>query len=266
MVAVEIRKGYADTSIGQLHYRRAGEGDFVILLHQTPTCSEVYEPLMHYLAPHVAVVAPDTPGFGMSSAPARQFTIPEYVGVIKELLDALNISATHVFGHHTGATLACEMAASLPRRVKRLIMSSPVCLDEEERKRRIDQLPNLGITEDGSYLKKMWDDMVGRARGEDLPLKIKHREITWRLKAGPQLFEMVKTVYNYDMANRLPLLQTPTLVLAGEFDRMRHAAEHAVRLIPEVEHKIVPGGHPNWLEIQQPEELARFILEFIRRG
>ena len=137
---VEIKRAYVDTSIGQMHYRYAGEGDSLVILHQTASSSEAYEPLMGLLASRFSVVAMDTPGFGMSDAPPRPFTIPDYALVLQEALDGMGIATTSVFGHLTGASIASELAASAPQRVEKLILMRPVCLEAEELKRRLDQI------------------------------------------------------------------------------------------------------------------------------
>ena len=63
-----MRRGYADTAVGQVHYREAGEGEVVVLLHQTASSSIMYYRVMPYLAGRFRVVAMDTPGFGNSDA------------------------------------------------------------------------------------------------------------------------------------------------------------------------------------------------------
>ena len=260
---MEIRKAYVDTSIGQLHYRHTGSGEPLLLLHQTPSCSEVYEPMMGLLGPGYSMVAVDTPGFGMSASPPHTYTIPEYAAIILEFLDALQIATTTVFGVHTGATIACELAASAPHRVNRLIASTPmVFFSEEERTQRLQRIAPLVLTEDGSYLQETWEDLVGRQQGDGLPLEIKHREISWRLKAGPRYIDTIVAVYNYDPPSRAHLIQAPTLILAGDLEMGFDGAKEAARLIKGSRFCPIPGGR-NWLEIEKCKEVAQLIDDFI---
>ena len=46
-----IRYGYADTPEGQVHYREAGSGPAVVLLHETPLSGATYEWALPLLAP-----------------------------------------------------------------------------------------------------------------------------------------------------------------------------------------------------------------------
>ena len=70
-----LRRHYIDYDGGQLHYRRAEPPPGVarrvpvVCLHQTPTSSLEFEPLMRELASDRVVVALDTPGYGGSGGP-----------------------------------------------------------------------------------------------------------------------------------------------------------------------------------------------------
>ncbi len=264
---VEIKRAYVDTSIGQMHYRYAGEGDSLVLLHLTASSSEVYEPLMGLLASKYSVVAMDTPGFGMSDAPPRPFAIPDYAAVLQEALDGIGIATTSVFGHLTGASIASEFAASAPHRVEKLMLMRPVCLEAEALKHRLDQIvggsiPTMELNEDGSYLKGVWDDLIGRQAGQRLDHETRHREMIWRLKAGPRFFEAPMAVFTFDMPGRLPLVQASTLVLTGENDSNQSGAKLATSIIKQAQLQLVPGdGH--WTEIEHYKEMARIITEFL---
>lgn len=60
------------------------------------------------------LVAIDTPGFGGSFDPEDWPSLGDYADQIIASVDALEIEAFHIFGHHTGASLAIEIAALLP--------------------------------------------------------------------------------------------------------------------------------------------------------
>ncbi len=259
----EIKKAYVDSSIGQLHYRYVGEGDRLLMLHQTPSCSEVYEPIMQLLAPYFSIIAVDTPGFGMSPYPPHTYSIPEYAEIMLEFLDALSIEKTSLFGHHTGACTACELAASAPERVDKLIASKPILwFDNDSRRERLARVTPLVLTEDGGYLQETWEDFVGRQQGDAIDLDIKHREITWRLKAGPRYVDTIKAVFTHALQDRLPLIEAPTLVIAGEFERGVDGAKAAAELIPRARFQLVSGGR-NWFEIEKYQEVAEIIRDFL---
>ena len=259
----QVRRGYQDTSIGQVHYLYAGAGEPLLLLHRGAATSEVYVQLMGLLASDFAVVAVDNPGFGMSDHPPRPYTIPEFIQVVLEVLDGLQIDTTNVLGHHTGCALACELAAAAPKRVRRLILSGPPRFDEQEARRRLSMILPLDISDDGTSLTLKWDYRTGvAAAGSNASLEDLCRELSWRLRAEARFMEGPRAVFGYDMASRLPSIEAPTLVVAGEHDWLREAVEPTALLVRNSRQHIIPGG-TNRIEIQHAPELARVIRQFL---
>ena len=108
---MSVHRGYAAVSFGQVHYRYAGRGDkpVLVLLHQTPSTSEMYVELMQALEQDFRLLAPDTPGMGMSDMIDGELTIAGLADSIAEFLDEIGIDHCFVFGHHTGALLYCTV-------------------------------------------------------------------------------------------------------------------------------------------------------------
>ena len=72
---------------------------------------------MAELAGDVPTIAIDTPGYGESFKPTADPSMA-YIGkIVLEALDGLNVDRFHAFGHHTGASIALELACSAPDRV-----------------------------------------------------------------------------------------------------------------------------------------------------
>ena len=129
-----MRRGYADTPQGQIHYRTDGSGELVLLLHQIFLSSAEYNDIIPRLAQSYRVIAMDTLGHGNSDNPpggisaykdykVDDFTIEDHADNIVSFLDALDINKASLVGHHGGATLAAEVAASYPDRVDKLVLS-----------------------------------------------------------------------------------------------------------------------------------------------
>src|SRR5580700_1341608 len=114
----EIRRGFADTPGGQIHYRTAGSGPIVLMLHQTPRSSDEFLDVIPAFAKHFRVIAMDTIGYGDSYRPLDKSTkIADFAKAAVQLLDYLEIGRAHVVGHHTGSVIAMELAAVHPDRV-----------------------------------------------------------------------------------------------------------------------------------------------------
>ena len=264
----EVLSAYADTSHGQIHYRYAGEGPPLVLLHQTASSLEQFEVLMPFLVPRYRVLALDTPGYGMSDPLSHPPTVANYAASIVAFLDALGIDRTSFFTHHTGAAIACEVAAACPDRVETLVVYG-VPQDEEpyeELRARIRPFP---LREDGTHLMEMWEDITGRVREGLFPrpyskeaLEIIQREVIWKLMAGERYGEGYEAIYAYEILERLPLIQAPTLVMSGHQDTLRRALEPVAARIPRARTRMVEGGS-YFTTFDDPELLSREILDFL---
>ena len=63
---MHIERGLVPTSQGYIHYRAAGSGAPVVLLHMNQQSSAMYLELMAVLAPELRAIAIDYPSHGMS--------------------------------------------------------------------------------------------------------------------------------------------------------------------------------------------------------
>ena len=105
-----IKKAYADTSGGQCHYRyQSGASDPIVFLHQTPSSSQMFEAIMRRLQDY-STYAIDTPGFGQSFHPDHVPTMAEYSAWLVEAIQSIAIDRVHLFGHHTGSSMAIQIA------------------------------------------------------------------------------------------------------------------------------------------------------------
>ncbi len=106
-----------DGSLRRVHYRRAGKGPPLLLVHQSPRSSAEYVPLMSRWAEHFTVLAPDTPGFGDSQPlPLLRPECEDYADAVVALLDALGLAQVGAYGFHSGAIILVTAARRHPGR------------------------------------------------------------------------------------------------------------------------------------------------------
>ncbi len=265
---VTIRRAYADTPYGQLHYRHAGEGEPLLLIHQTATSSYAYEPVMRRLAPSCRVLAVDTPGYGMSDYPTnREYTAADYARAFAAFLESLGIERASVFGHHTGASWACELAAAFPEKVDKLIIDGTPYWEDPIN----DFLSNvhpIELKDGGEHLAETWQELSGRIEpffprpfSEDT-LRTLHWEVLFKLIAGERYHEAYVALGHYDIMSRLPHIEAPTLVMSGEHDGLRRTVEPVAARLKRARTHIGPGG--SYLKTyEDPEALAAAILDFL---
>ena len=115
-------RGLVRTRWGQIHYRTAGDGPPIVLLHINQQSSDLYRELIAGLAPAFRVVAVDYPSHGASDHLRDQPTIADYADCVDAVMQALGHVRYAVLGEATGAGVAIELAGSRPDRVTRCVL------------------------------------------------------------------------------------------------------------------------------------------------
>ncbi|WP_336205281.1 alpha/beta fold hydrolase [Nonomuraea sp. LPB2021202275-12-8] len=213
-----IEFGYARTPYGQIHYAECGQGDPILLLHQTPRSWDEYREVLPLLGRSHRAVAMDTLGFGASAQPATH-TVEAYALGVLALMDALGLESAAVAGHHTGGVIAIETAARAPERVARLVLSSTPLVDAEARERRRRgrrPVDNATERQDGSHLTELW---AGRAAfyPPDRP-DLLARYVRDALAVWPGVGLGHQAVAAYRMEERLGLICCPVLCVGASAD------------------------------------------------
>ena len=101
----------------RVHYRRAGSGPPVVLVHQSPRSSAEYETLIAEWAAHFTCLAPDTPGFGESAPlPMNNPHVNDYADAVLAFMDAMGLPQAGAYGTHSGAITLITAAKRAPQR------------------------------------------------------------------------------------------------------------------------------------------------------
>lgn len=257
-----IQKGYVNINDGQIHYRMttSQSGPPLLLLHQTASSSQMYEGLMQRLEGDFFMLAPDTPGFGQSDFPPTAPTIDDYVNVLLQALDHFDAPTWAVFGHHTGASIACEMAVTSPERVSHLMLSGPPYMDASERQHWLQNaITPMVIQADGSHLTQIWRRVTRHNPGPTPALA--HREAVDNLRAGERWHEAYVAVFSQDFPKLLSQVACPTLLMCGEQDLLRPHFQPACDALPTAHHVTVPG---TTLAVDEhPDAVAATIRSFL---
>lgn len=108
----------------RVHYRRAGSGPVVVLLHDVPGSSAALDHATSRLAGSATVLAPDLPGqAGSQSLPAGAARDLDAHGAhLLRWLDTLGVDVVHLRGVGIGAAVALAMAVRAPQRVASLVL------------------------------------------------------------------------------------------------------------------------------------------------
>lgn len=127
-----------------IHFRYAGTGPPLLLVHGNPQYSLTWRTIGPILAENYTVIAPDNRGAGESSLPPDgNYSAAASADDLKGVLDFLNVTSAYVFAHDKGVGMATALAAKYPDTVRRLGVSEYV-------------LPGFGY-EEASAPAPFWD-------------------------------------------------------------------------------------------------------------
>lgn len=271
MAEARLRRGYVDHGAGQVHYRIAGEGQAgvppLLMLHPTPKSGWIYEGLMLSLAAKGrVVVAPDTPGYGASDSLPGEADITDYADANFALIAALARDGVlppgpvDVLGYHTGSVTSCAMALARPDGVRRVVLFSLPFYDAEQRAAKLQGLASWPRpVADGSHIQRMWQ-IVGGLCDKRVSPEWQHRSVVENLRAvdSPAGY---RAVYRYDLAEHLPRLRQPVLLINAE-DDLFEQTRRARPLLPGAEYRELPGAAHGMFDLDR-ERIARIVDAFL---
>jgi len=150
-------------AVHQTHFRQAGDGPPLILLHPSPLSSEFMVPLVDLVADKVTAIAPDTPGYGQSDPlPAAASDLVPYVHWLAGLVRKLGHSSVGLYGSATGAQIAIQFARVHPEMTRYLVLDNAVHFHADERQDILaNYFPDLSPQADGSHLQRAWEMSSG---------------------------------------------------------------------------------------------------------
>ncbi|MXW44739.1 MAG: alpha/beta hydrolase [Gammaproteobacteria bacterium] len=262
-----IRKQYVDGPHGQVHLRvagaEAGSGRrSVMCFHMSPNSGLVYESILAELGRDRLAVAPDTPGFGASDAPAKPPEIEDYADAMEAVADQLGLDEFDLIGYHTGSKTAVELGLRRPEQVRHVVMISAPLFTKEELDEHRSLYAAKPIAEDGSHLVMRWKGFI-RWHRKHHGLEKAAAMFTESLRGGDKYWWGHRAAFNYPLWERMPTLKVPLLVLNPEDDLWKQSLR-APELIRNGGMVNLPGWGHGFLDAYTPIAGA-MLREFFDR-
>ena len=190
---MQIRQNYVNIGSEEhqqlVHFRTAGTGPALVMLHASPMSSATLVPFIRVAAEFNTVVAPDTPGYGWSDPlqdPAEDLT--GYVKALYSFTRRLGLESFGLYGTATGAQIAIEFSKTYGARVEYLILDNAAHFTDEERDNIVSgYFPDLTPDVTGSHLTRIWS----MARDQCLFFPWRQATPETRLPAGGVNTDMV---------------------------------------------------------------------------
>ncbi|MEO7132109.1 MAG: alpha/beta hydrolase [Dermatophilaceae bacterium] len=266
--AVDVAAGgpvrrYVETPTGRVHVRvfspTTGAAQALrplLLLHANPGSGEGLEPLGRAIGTSRPVIVWDTPGHGLSDpfsdefAQSNPLTFEEtYTRVVRNVLDALDIPVVDVYGTHTGAGLAAELAITEPDRVGAVVLDGvPLFDDDPDLVESVlaHYFVDLRPDTHGSQLRRAWvssadmglwwpwfNHTTGGARAtQPYAAEMLSSMVTDMLRSAPHYDRSYRAAWGWRGSERLPLLRRPVLIGTTLTDPLAAMTPTALRLMP----------------------------------
>jgi len=274
----------------EMFYRYAGpdSAPVIVLLHGFPSSSYQYRNLIPFLATRFRVIAPDYPGFGLSSMPARnrfRYTFAHFAELVDGLLEMLHVKSFALYMMDYGVPVGLRLALKHPRRLTAIVAQNgspyseafgafwgPVREFWEDHRSRTkrDQMKQLltlertknlytaGVEDKtridpSAYLTDQY--FLDRPGNDEIQL-----DLFYDNRTNTEIFPAIHKFFRSS--------RPPALILWGENDPIfdKAGAEAYRQDLPDAEIKFIPSGHcalEDRFDLMAPaihEFLSRYLL------
>ena len=269
-----------------IFYREAGpkNAPVVLLLHGFPSSSHMFRDLIPLLADKYHVIAPDYPGFGYSSQPARaqfEYTFDNLYNVVDKFTRAVGVDKFTAYVQDYGSPIGLRFMLDQPERVTALIVQNGNAYD-------------VGLAPIWDPIKAYWAENTQQRRdalrgfvaerttvfqySEGVPAERRNPDAWRHDQAGldrPGNDEIQLDLFG-DYRNNVKMYpafqasfrkhQFPTLVVWGKNDPIFTAqGAHAFKKdLPKAEVHLIDAGH--FALETHAAEVAGYIREFLPRA
>ena len=263
----------------RLHYRIAGSGSAIVLIHGYAQTGTMWSPVIADLARDHTVIVPDLRGAGASGKPAGGYQKKQLAQDVHALVAALGYKDAAVVGHDIGLMVAYAYAAQYPEQTRRVVLMDAF-------------LPGIGNWKDMWLMRDLWHFhfygetplklVEGRERiyfehfwndfAADKTKSIPEsaREVYAAAYAQPggmragfeyfKAFEQDATDFQQLASTRLTM---PVLVISGERSGGSFLVDQVRMVADDVTGKVISGsGH--WLMEEAPQEVIPVLTAFVR--
>ena len=200
---------------GKIHYWRGGSGSPVLLVHGLGGCTlQDFGRLAGPLAKRHHVICVDLPGYGLSHAVSFPQSVSSQADFLREFLDKLQISQTHLLGNSMGGWIALKFACQNPQRIRKLVLTATAGI-------RFDPPPlDIFKPKDEQGMLRLLQYLLHK------PVKLPGWFVRDWLRTSRQRRQAVREMLDSMLTaqdlldDQVCKIQIPTLILWGEHDRL----------------------------------------------
>ena len=250
----------------RIHYRDAGTGPPVVLVHGFPFDSGLWEPQIRELSRHYRVIAPDLRGFGASDLPG-DYSVDRLADDVAELIAALGLKHVVLGGLSMGGYVAFSFYRRHAELLNGLILSDtrPDSDSDETRANRTRLAALARRAGSAAVADELLPGLLAATtRGQTPDVVDALRTLMTSQTPGAIESALFAMANRADSRSLLPKMQLPVLVTGGAEDSLTppgQIEEWAAKL-PDFRLAFIPGaGHV--VNLERPDEFNALVTGFL---
>ena len=252
-----------------LHYKRAGNGQPVILLHGLFGALDNLGRLARHLSAQFEVISIDLPNHGLSPH-SDNVSYEHMASQVSDLLAQLGLKNVAILGHSMGGKVAMQLAIAQPDLINTLLVADIAPVRYTNRHDKVFAALNAIRLDQLSNRKEALDILIAADIDHGtaqflLKNLVKHDDaFQWR-------FNLSALEHGYpNIINGLSVsgsFDKPTLFIKGQLSDYITAdhREQINQYFPQVSAKIIQGtGH--WLHAEKPDIFGKIVTDFLAKN
>jgi 3-oxoadipate enol-lactonase len=233
-------------------------GEVILCLHDAGDNGASFKALEDALAPDHTPIAFDQPGHGRSAGLDSLGSISAMAAHARAFADALGLERPVLLGDGMGAATAIEAAATQPNWPRAIVLTGGAA-------------SRFDVAEEVELLQRI---TTGKARREfdsrgyapTTPKEVYERAFAEWVKTDPRAtLGDRRAQAEWDASQRLSAISCPTLIVIGEHEANRPAAEELAEQVPQARIVQLSGAGRHGV-IEQPAALAAVVNRFLQES
>ncbi|WP_213772253.1 alpha/beta hydrolase [Bradyrhizobium sp. dw_78] len=227
-----------------LFYEDKGRGDAILFIPGFGGVGSFWNRQIRYFSDRFRVITIDQRGTGASARSRQTYSLDQMTDDARTVLDAAGVRSTIVVGHSTGGAIAQMLAAKMPDRVSRIVLSSTWCKPGNyfrrvfEFRRSLLELGEVDLFHKAGIFFRYPPEYAER------------HDQAFEAGGGPPDIEItisrINAILQSDMTSLIPDIRAPTLVVAARDDTLvpKYMSDEVARSIAGSKYVVLnEGGH-----------------------
>jgi len=256
----------------KIHYKDTGPKDapVLLLLHGFGSSLQTWDTWSTQLEQRYRVIRLDLPGFGLTGpSPVHDYSEQNDLATLTQFVDKLGLLNFSIIGHSMGGKMAWSLAASVPDRVKALVLMAPDGFpDTKDIGTKPYAMPSImGVIKFSlpKYLvRKSIEPAFFDAKALDESLVNRYYDMLRAPGVRAAILERANQTIYTDPVPRLKKITAPTLLIWGEQDQMIPSsnAQSYANVLAISQTMLLPNlGH--LLQEEQPDVAVKLVTDFL---